>query len=1386
MRNKVVSRGSLLLVLLMLLGLLQVSAAADLVVADLTRITSIQRCGLPASTEYKKTGSFTMKWAGADIFRDITIPADTKDLSGSKYIEMWVYSPVATKSQFTLAFLSDSTDTACTDYFYANINVNWSGWKLVSLGYGEEDNAFTSVYSPVGWNKIDEIRLWPYYGGNTPVEGTALYFDKIMAKAEKSAESEGGGSGDGDKMILADFSVKNNVVAAGFPASSEQTLSGDVSLKWAGADLKRAPNIKLPITDWSAYGVLEMDVYSEKMTGSDMKVVVISENPETEGTDYYVTSMIVDWTGWKTFSVNIGDYGSFSKNRQPLGWDQVTQFTFWPEFGGVSVDPSTVLYIDKIWLSGEPTGSDFDNTKDYILPAQSQADDVDTVALIQEKHPNQGHPRLLLTEEDFTNLKEYIKTDPYMKKSYGNVINTANAALSEAVLTYGTPDGKRLPRSAPNMMPPLAMAYKLTGDTKYKDRLWTEIEAVSAFPDWNPSHFLDVGDFARGMAFAYDWLYNDWNEAQRRTMRNALVRHGFGPSMGPLRSKTGFAGQVNNWNQVINSGVGLAALAFADEPGYKELCNEVINRTVDSLPTGIASFAPDGACPEGPGYWNYAMETFFQYDAGMHSAMGTDFGLTQLEGMNRTGYFPVTMNGPTNLSFNFADAGSGMVRNGVLFWVARLFDQPELGGFQLETGSSSGGNWADMALYRPDPRQSGFRDSMPLDNFFRGEQNVATVRSTWYDRDALFMGFKGGHNQASHCDLDIGSFVMDALGTRWIVELGSEYYEAPGMWDFGLTGGRWNYYRKRAEGNNTLVINPKAGADQNPFATADIYKFESSDAAVYGLVDMTEAYKDDVQEAKRGFALVNNRSTMIVQDEIKNTKPAEIYSFFHTAAKVTVAPDKKSAIMEQNKQKMKVTLVSPNNAELLLMDAAPLPTSPNPTENLDNSMYKKLAVHMTNAVNPTISVVFTPVKEGQPETNIPSLLRLDQWDEYKKGGARVETLTVDGIPLEGFSPYNLAYTLEDGNVGTVAATADSNMELEITQADGVGSSAFIRAKQKTTGEEVIYSVTFDERVPESLAANVDSYEIKGVAASAVPEAANVPENTFDKDFTTRWSADNQAWIAWDLGEEVPVSSVMLSFMNGSQRATIFKLEVSTDGTNYTTVFDGRSNGKTDALESFSFAPVNARYIRYNGSGNTSNEWNSITEVNIPKPTKQFNDIDGHWAQNEINYMASIGMANGVNDTQFAPEETVNRAEFISMVARADGLAEKEYAGSFSDVKAGDWFAGQVQAAWDEGMIPPEMVTDGKLQPNAPITREEMCSVIVKTYELNKNKQIPTYGLERFTDQAEISDYAKPYVEKGLSLRLIKGVEENLFAPKDSATRAQAVVMVKRLFIQIAD
>ena len=125
------------------------------------------------------------------------------------------------------------------------------------------------------------------------------------------------------------------------------------------------------------------------------------------------------------------------------------------------------------------------------------------------------------------------------------------------------------------------------------------------------------------------------------------------------------------------------------------------------------------------------------------------------------------------------------------------------------------------------------------------------------------------------------------------------------------------------------------------------------------------------------------------------------------------------------------------------------------------------------------------------------------------------------------------------------------------------------------------------------------YSIPGANVTASGNDGNVPANTVDGSLATRWSmqGDNQ-WIRYDLGAVKTPAWVRLAFLNGDSRVYTFDVQLSSNGTSWTTVYSGSSSGTTTALETHNFPNGSARYVRIMGHGNSVNMWNSITETEV--------------------------------------------------------------------------------------------------------------------------------------------------------------------------------------------
>ena len=106
----------------------------------------------------------------------------------------------------------------------------------------------------------------------------------------------------------------------------------------------------------------------------------------------------------------------------------------------------------------------------------------------------------------------------------------------------------------------------------------------------------------------------------------------------------------------------------------------------------------------------------------------------------------------------------------------------------------------------------------------------------------------------------------------------------------------------------------------------------------------------------------------------------------------------------------------------------------------------------------------------------------------------------------------------------------------------------------------------------------------------------MPRNTRDKNQNTRWSAEGSQYIEYLLPESQTINYVGISFFRGDIRKANFKILVSNNGGDYATVFDGSSSGNITDIEKFYFDTKTVDKIRIEGSGNSTDSWNSYNEV----------------------------------------------------------------------------------------------------------------------------------------------------------------------------------------------
>ncbi len=583
-----------------------------------------------------------------------------------------------------------------------------------------------------------------------------------------------------------------------------------------------------------------------------------------------------------------------------------------------------------------------------------------------------GHPRLLLLPDDVERIRRLVAGDATARAYKDNLVRAGERILVEPPVERVL-IGPRLldvSRRVLERVYTLALLYRLDGDRKWATRATVEMLAAASFSDWNPSHFLDVAEMSHALAVGYDWLYDALSESERAPIKAALVEKGLRAAEQAYRTRAWWAENPFNWNNVCNGGIATAALAVADE--QPDLARFLLARALSGLPKALASFAPDGAWAEGPGYWSYATKYTVLAFAALESALGTDFGLSAMPGLAGTGLFRIQSAGPTGLFFNFADAAERAGEEPSLFWLARRYDNP-LYAWAAREAAAGRASARDLLWY--DPR--GGKDelaSVPLDCWYEGA-HLVFFRSAWADPRALYVGFKGGDNRANHSHLDLGTFVLDALGQRWVLDLGPDDYNLPGYFQSPQrpTSRRWTYYRLRTEGHNTLTLD---GQNQDPTAVAPIVAFRTARESALAIADLTAGYAPaGGKRVRRGIALLDGRTRLLVQDEVETSRPVAVAWAMHTRADVVLpAGQARQATLLQGGARLEAQLLAPKDARFEVVPVEiSAPQRPAPG-------VRKLVVRLADKVTATtIAVLLTPITHGAPPKPAPAITPLDAW-----------------------------------------------------------------------------------------------------------------------------------------------------------------------------------------------------------------------------------------------------------------------------------------------------------------------------------------------------------------------------------------------------------------------
>ena len=488
------------------------------------------------------------------------------------------------------------------------------------------------------------------------------------------------------------------------------------------------------------------------------------------------------------------------------------------------------------------------------------------------------HPRLFITPETAGVIRKNAKTF-YGKVLSERIIHDADLLLSMPPVKRNTKDRAMLfvSRKVSGMIQHLAVAYMLTGKKVYAERAVREMEHAADFSDWHPEHYLDTAEMTFALAIGYDWFYPLLTPEQRQKITTAIIEKGLKPS---FTGNQWWMKMSSNWNPVCHSGMVAGAIAVADiDP---ELAQKVISRAVECVPPYIRkSYHPNGAYPEGPGYWSYGT-VYLCYLVGMlNTTFGTDFGFSGHHGFAHTGEYAQAVTSPAGHWFNHADGG---MNRGVSFEVTFLarhfkktefFDRTERRLILEYAKKRPAQPLRGMSQHAPllmvylnFPEEKNLKGALSYFSGNEAENPLAVMRSG-HTSTAAWLAVKGGTGNTLHGHMDAGSFCFETNGVRWAYDLGGDNYsylerKKISIWYYGQNSTRWNVFRYGVQSHNTLQIN---GHRQNVNAKATFLKVTDTES----VIDMSGSYKFDASKAIRTFNLLPDKG-MKVSDSLAGLK----------------------------------------------------------------------------------------------------------------------------------------------------------------------------------------------------------------------------------------------------------------------------------------------------------------------------------------------------------------------------------------------------------------------------------------------------------------------------------------------------------------------------------
>lgn len=393
---------------------------ATVVAADedtLSKTLSIWDCdradgtrGLERETARVKQGEAAARWRNHPQVTGFSVSNVPQDWTGYNQLRLWVHNAKPAPTRIMIIVRSENASTDGMDYWSYGIRLGFIGWKELVLPIGGKGG----TRSPRGWDQVDELTFTASGWSNTPHAEADVVIDDVRLQYDPPRP--------GPRMTDKEFFRNLDLSRTDLTPIRTAVEAGDLeAAKAALLDHMRIREKPRWWFDWRDRPTVQAPVTG----GSD-------------GWDYYVTAIKIDWTGWKQITLPLGEWRTA---RRPIGWHWISDLRFSAIYGDRTPSPDTVLVLDAIELTGRQPVSlgDFESAEDFrrwrFLQPTTDPVKQGSQAAIWSRLPERSGLRITDVPRDWHEF-EALRFWAHSSKATGDVITiTADSDIPDIVLS---------------------------------------------------------------------------------------------------------------------------------------------------------------------------------------------------------------------------------------------------------------------------------------------------------------------------------------------------------------------------------------------------------------------------------------------------------------------------------------------------------------------------------------------------------------------------------------------------------------------------------------------------------------------------------------------------------------------------------------------------------------------------------------------------------------------------------------------------------------------------------------------------------------------------------------------------------------------------------------